>query len=564
MTGLFTKGSLTVTSGQNVHSIERAPIGKMVSTRKCYYRTHRVDSKICRAVLLLFLVIVSSAVVRALAYIAEPTMRGWPPPESETATKTSFSLTRVQAFPAIAKASAGASLELETRRGNATPQALTAGDFDEDGVPDLVASYSDSRGGILSLHRGNIDSLYPNSKEAKERRRLGEFTDSAFLSRNESFAVPEQADFLGTGDFNNDSHLDVVSAARGGDRLYFMLGDGRGGFSQTRSIALPGLVTALATGEINRPDGITDLVVGINGRDGPDVLVFESPNGVLYAIPEHYSVSFPVSSLLLGKLSLSPMIDLAIASGNELIIVQGRDRKLSFDESRQAQAKPAALEGRSFASSIESLAVGDFSGRHQPELVLSFDNGSVEMLSPPDAKPCCRSSEGISQDEHQWPINNWNSREVFRASSEDRRSKAVLVATRSSILRADGLVVGGGTKINILNWAERKAPSGNQEALGSVNRELSSIVNSLEVGDQVADILPVKLNGDALSDLVILHSGDQGLGVSLSEPESTFTVTNTNDSGPGSLRQAILSANVNPGLDSITFNIPGSGVRTIS
>src|SRR5947209_1999009 len=45
---------------------------------------------------------------------------------------------------------------------------------------------------------------------------------------------------------------------------------------------------------------------------------------------------------------------------------------------------------------------------------------------------------------------------------------------------------------------------------------------------------------------------------------ATFTVTNTNDSGAGSLRQAILDANANPGLDTIAFNIPGAGVQTIS
>ncbi len=43
-----------------------------------------------------------------------------------------------------------------------------------------------------------------------------------------------------------------------------------------------------------------------------------------------------------------------------------------------------------------------------------------------------------------------------------------------------------------------------------------------------------------------------------------FTVTNTNDSGAGSLRQAILDANAAAGADNIRFDIPGSGVRTIS
>jgi hypothetical protein len=45
---------------------------------------------------------------------------------------------------------------------------------------------------------------------------------------------------------------------------------------------------------------------------------------------------------------------------------------------------------------------------------------------------------------------------------------------------------------------------------------------------------------------------------------NTYTVTTTADSGAGSLRQAILDANGNPGADTIAFNITGSGVQTIS
>ncbi len=43
-----------------------------------------------------------------------------------------------------------------------------------------------------------------------------------------------------------------------------------------------------------------------------------------------------------------------------------------------------------------------------------------------------------------------------------------------------------------------------------------------------------------------------------------FNVTNTNDSGAGSLRQAILDANAQSGLDYISFNIPGGGLKTIA
>src|SRR5690349_22083479 len=54
------------------------------------------------------------------------------------------------------------------------------------------------------------------------------------------------------------------------------------------------------------------------------------------------------------------------------------------------------------------------------------------------------------------------------------------------------------------------------------------------------------------------------LAISLPASATTYVVTNTNDSGAGSLRQAILDANANPGFDEITFAIPGSGVQVIT
>ncbi|HKR13626.1 MAG TPA: SBBP repeat-containing protein [Pyrinomonadaceae bacterium] len=43
-----------------------------------------------------------------------------------------------------------------------------------------------------------------------------------------------------------------------------------------------------------------------------------------------------------------------------------------------------------------------------------------------------------------------------------------------------------------------------------------------------------------------------------------FVVTNINNHGPGSLRQAILDANATPGRDVILFNLPGNGVHIIN
>lgn len=51
------------------------------------------------------------------------------------------------------------------------------------------------------------------------------------------------------------------------------------------------------------------------------------------------------------------------------------------------------------------------------------------------------------------------------------------------------------------------------------------------------------------------------LGLHSMASAATFTVTNTNDVGPGSLRQAILDANSNFGFDFIHFNIPATDLN---
>jgi hypothetical protein len=68
----------------------------------------------------------------------------------------------------------------------------------------------------------------------------------------------------------------------------------------------------------------------------------------------------------------------------------------------------------------------------------------------------------------------------------------------------------------------------------------------------------------ALGALLAVLLASLMLAVGEARASTTFTVTNTNDSGAGSLRQAILDANNTPGADVINFNILGSEVHTIS
>src|SRR5215212_7218792 len=68
----------------------------------------------------------------------------------------------------------------------------------------------------------------------------------------------------------------------------------------------------------------------------------------------------------------------------------------------------------------------------------------------------------------------------------------------------------------------------------------------------------------ALAFLLAAIAASLMLAAGPSYASTTFTVKNTNDTGVGSLRQAMFDANVTPGADVINFDIPGTGVKTIA
>jgi Raf kinase inhibitor-like YbhB/YbcL family protein len=212
--------------------------------------------------------------------------------------------------------------------GQAQPLSLAAGDFDRDGVPDLVAGYllppgRGDRGGagLLTLHRGNVDAIYPNSPQAQQRKAEGTFTDVPFLSPARVFALPVVPDFLGAGDFNADGNQDLVTTARGGELLHWLPGDGKGGFGAAQVVKLSGKVTTLVVGEINRPDGLDDVVVGVNSDKGPQVLVFEWPEGALRGEPEVFVAPAALHELARqGHFGLAGMQERAELIGGALAV----------------------------------------------------------------------------------------------------------------------------------------------------------------------------------------------------------------------------------------------------
>lgn len=441
----------------------------------------------------------------------------------------------------------------------AAPLSLSSADYDEDGLVDIVSSYTGSGEGIITLHRGNVDTIYVNSPEARQRKAEGTFTESPFLSPASVFGLPERADFLGAGDFDADGHRDIVAARRGGVNLYLMAGNGRGSFDLVKSIDLPGKVTAMVVGEINRRDGLDDIVVGINGPAGAEALAFEGPDGAFRARPEKIALPVEATSLALGQLNDEASLDLVVASGHTLLIIRGRDRKLSHSKSqRVAIPIPPIIESRVFSFIIKSLAVGDFDGTHQKSVAMLSTQGDVTLLGRGGQK--------------NLRLRHWKSEII---TTERWIGATGIFSARVSNSSADDLLIvdSGQRKMHFVTSRV------SEEERAKTQSRIHGKVLSADVSSEPIAAIAVNLNGDAKSDVVLLRSGRATISVMLSAASSTITVNSSQDTnsrdGEMTLREAILISNgqlsandlttaeraqisgtpTAPGMDEIRFNI---------
>lgn len=430
-------------------------------------------------------------------------------------------------------------LALEQNRAHGL--SLANGDFDEDSAADLVCGYATPDGrGILALHRGDVDSIQPNSPGEHLRSKRGGFGPAPFLAPAYVFGLPVAPEFLGAGDFNADGRCDVLTASSTRNALYFLKGDGRLALGEPELIELPGRVTAMAVGDINRADGLEDVVVGVMGPEGPQTLVFEAPNGALRREPEIMVLPAEATSLAVGQLDASYEYDLAISAGSELLIVHGRDRKFSADENRPEFA-PAAISRYGVPFNIAAMVLGDFCVERdrRTEVAVVSEGGTLlyfERSADPDG---WAATSEVRIPELRGPGAMPNGRILARVKVSSLGTDDLMVFDRASDQMH--IVSGGpGTERPGHDVASLKAEGGAMAAL------------------------PMRSNRTALTDLVSLTSSRTDLSLASISPAATFTVTNTNDSGGGSLRQAILDSNQNPGPDTIDFNAGGVGAQTIT
>jgi hypothetical protein len=254
--------------------------------------------------------------------------------------------------------------------GQAQPLSLARGDFDEDGIEDLVAGYSAPGGaGIVVLYRGNLDAFAPQSEGSWLAIGRGQFPRT-FLSIAATFPVPAAADFVATGNFLGSDHLDVVTAARGDKKLYLLAGIGSGNLATAQPIPLPGPVSAMAAGRFGASNSRSTVIVGIGGAKPAVLLYSGSSQGLTPA--GQFALPAPVTSFAFDDVDGDGRPDVVMVTGQRVSILHASG----------AAGKPE-LETPSLPISAAAVTTGFFvhdRGWRRQIAVLGTD-GSVHVVA---------------------------------------------------------------------------------------------------------------------------------------------------------------------------------------
>ena len=230
---------------------------------------------------------------------------------------------------------------------------LNAGDLNGDGKPDLVSVNSDDNDLSVAFADGN-----------------GGFTRAA-----SSFDVGPSPYPGALGDLNLDGHLDIIStsAARrdASGALMVLFGDGRGdlrGDPVPLRTTSPGFV---AVADVNG-DRTPDLVTSHLERSELTVLVGDGKGGFTETTGSPFDLGHAAWHVAMADLNSDGKADVAAAAGNGVRVLLG-DGVGSF---QPAPGSPFAT-----GQGAWQLAVGDVNGDGKPDVITSdMESKSVTVL----------------------------------------------------------------------------------------------------------------------------------------------------------------------------------------
>jgi hypothetical protein len=225
-----------------------------------------------------------------------------------------------------------------------SPASVAVGDFNGDGIPDLVVANESADG--VSVLLGNGD---------------GSFQAPRYFSTG----IETQPDFVAVGDLNGDGILDLVVADRNRSNVSVLLGNGDGSFQRIADYAIGSFPSFVVVGDLNG-DGILDLVVADGFGSSSSVSVLLGNGDGSFQTARTVSTGVGPISVALGDFNGDGIPDLAVADSGFLGAGMGVSVLLGNGD---GTFQPA----QTFAAGLSPgfVAVGDFNGDGIPDLAVA-------------------------------------------------------------------------------------------------------------------------------------------------------------------------------------------------
>ena len=471
--------------------------------------------------------------------------------------------------------------------GKSAATSMIISDLNGDGINELITG----RENAVSIQMGDINAFAPKTQAAWEAIRDLRFL-SPFERASRTIELPVSPDFLLAGDFDRDGIKDIAAAAKGGGVIFLIAGDGAGGYRSVREIQLGGRITSLVSGDINRMDGFPDVIAATDSDGTFSLTIYQGFGDIFNADPEVLDLGSPAEQILTGQFDETTFSDIAVTSGNQLIIISGHEKD---GERAESLLLPQGY-------SIKGITSGDFipDRDYRSEFALLGDDGQVRILSRGDldTRPVTKQElwgvEAFRMQKEGMPIPqrilkqisqsdlrekpesnsseaaNWSEVDSFFGATpgEAFSSGAMLTSARLSNRAGDDLILIDRSNKSVIAMPLIVNDDGEKGVRTDYTGKRQAI--RFEVDGAPISIAADRLNFDGDKDLIIVEEGKSSPTTLMSAPEAAFTVNNAGDqvdANPGNgvcatagavctLRAAIMEANHLAGTDSITIN-PG-------
>ena len=456
----------------------------------------------------------------------------------------------------------GSTRALRAIGGNPSALAMAAGDLDGDAVGDLAVGFPAPGGGLIAIHRGNIDAFAPQSDASFHAIERSEFP-APYLPQADVVEIPGRPDFLAQGDLIGQGGGALVAAARGGTSIYVLAKGASGKVELLQTLTTSGTITGMDAHRLSLGK-YAQLAVGVRTSSGSQLLIYTGSNEGLIQTAA-FALAGDATAFASGNLDSDGVPDLLVIAGGQPAILHGGSQ---------------TVETLSVPYTVVSAALGRFVHDRNPllQIALMADDGSLHILAGDGFDPTpwtlqelqakrraqiARMKQHVQLPPAPQQSVAWKEVEADSAvGAGSAGARPLMFRTRISSNAQDDVMVLGAARLSLLTHPTSR-----------VNEALQ--IDRSDLGANAAAAVAVRVNIDGRPGVVYMERGNNMPRVLMPLPDPTYIVNRTDDPVPPasvssmcngvandcSLREAVLKANATPGTD--TISIP-AGTYTLS